>query len=185
VPCARHDRRGLALILDGNRVINLAEHVATIETASGAHLTYIRRPVEFLDVVRVDQIAPAYRLAMIRREWADVLERANRHRPPLDANVSETRWRQYLSDLHRLAGENWDFMPVEFMDWDGRDPFPSRARRALAWVMGEYILTSLTHDTAICGAAVFRRLPGDSGWQLDVGPFPYLDRDNVKEWLLD
>jgi hypothetical protein len=71
------------------------------------------------------------------------------------------------------------------MDWDGRGLFPSWAKRALAWVMGEHILTNLTDDTAICIGAIFRKLPGDQGWQLDVGPHMDHDRKKVAKWLAD
>jgi hypothetical protein len=183
-PWARRDRRGLALILDDCKVIALTEHDATIETPTGAHLNYTRRRIEFLEIVLVDQIAPAYRLATIRPEWADVLERVDRC-PSLDADVSETRWRQYRADLSRLADENWDYPPSFFMGWDGRGTFPVSAKRALAWLIDGGIITNLTHDTAICGKAVFRRLPGDQGWQLDVSPHLDQGREKVTKWLLD
>jgi hypothetical protein len=140
-------------------------------------------PVDFLDVVLVDQIAPAYRLAVLKRAWREVLERLDRARPPHDE--SDTRWRQYLSDLRRLADENWDYTPLDFMDWDGCGAFPSKAKRALAWVMGGRVLTNLTRDAAVCGRLLFRRLPGDQGWNMVDGP----QLDRIKErgaaWLAD
>jgi hypothetical protein len=183
VPYARYDRRGLALILDGSKVIDLTRHSATIETASGAHLTYTRRRIEFLDVVLIDQIAQAYRLAIIRREWTEVLELVDRCLRPLHADVSDTRWQQYRADLRRLADENWDYSPIWFMDWDGRGCFPTRAKRALAWRIDGGTITNLTHDTAICGKVVFRRLPGDQGWQKDVDPDQ--GRKKASKWLAD
>jgi hypothetical protein len=180
-PWARLDRRGLALMLGGSKVIALTDHGATIQTETGAHLTYSRKPIELLEVVLVDQIARAYRLPAIKREWAEILERVDRSRPPLDANISDVRWHQYRADLRRLAGENWDYSPIFFMDWDGRGSFPPRAKRALAWRIGGGTITNLTHDTAICGKVVFRRLPGDQGWQKDVD----LDqgREKAPKWL--
>ena len=183
-PWARRDRRGLALMLDGHKVIDLTEHGATIRTETGAHLTYSRKPIELLEVVLVDQIAPVYRLATIRREWAEVLERVDRCRS-LDADVSETRWRQYCADLGRLADENWDYPPSFFMGWNGRGSFPVSAKRALAWVIDGGTITNLTRDTAICGNVVFRRLAGDQGWQRDVGPHLDQGRGKVANWLLD
>jgi hypothetical protein len=183
-PWARRDRRGLALMLGGNKVIALTEHDATIETPTGARLTYTRRRIEFLDVVLADQIAPAYRLATIRREWAEVLECVDRC-PSLDADVSETRWRQYRADLSRLADENWDYPPSFFVGWNGRGAFPVSAKRALAWVLDGGTITNLTRDTAICGNVVFRRLAGDQGWQRDVGPYLDQGREKVTKWLLD
>jgi hypothetical protein len=183
-PWARRDRRGLALMLDGHKVIDLTEHGATIRTETGAHLTYSRKPIELLEVVLVDQIAPVYRLATIRREWAEVLERVDRCRS-LDADVSETRWRQYCADLGRLADENWDYPPCFFMGWNGRGAFPVSAKRALAWVIDGGTITNLTRDTAICGNVVFRRLGGDQGWQRGVGPHLDQGRGKVANWLLD
>ena len=183
-PWARRDRRGLALILDDSKVTALTEHDATIETPTGAHLNYTRRRIEFLEIVLVDQIAPAYRLGTIRPEWADVLERVDRCRS-LDADVSETRWRQYRADLGRLADENWDYPPSFFMGWNGRGSFPVSAKRALAWVIDGGTITNLTRDTAICGNVVFRRLGGDQGWQRGVGPHLDQGRGKVANWLLD
>jgi hypothetical protein len=169
-PWARRDRRGLMLSLDGSRVVALTERAATMETESGARLTYRRMPVEMFHIVPIYQIATAYRTVVIKREWAEVLTRLDRCRLPQE--VSYTRWQQYRGVLHGLAEGYWDFMPADFMDWDARGAFPSRATRALAWVMGEQILTYLTPDTAVCGKVVFRRLPGDGGWQMLLWPFP-------------
>jgi hypothetical protein len=180
-PWARHDRRGLVLSLDGNKVVEVTELAATLETNSGARLTYPRRPIEFNDVLLVDQIAPAHRAAIIKPAWTEVLGRLERCRVPQD--VSPTRWQQYRSDLRRLAEGYWDFMPFDFMDWDGSGPFPARAKRALAWVIGGCRLTSLTRDTAVCGKAVFRRLPGDQGWQAVTGPYPDSAHESVAKWL--
>jgi hypothetical protein len=184
-PCARDDRRGLALMLDDSKVIAVTEHGAIIETASGARQAYTRRTTGFLDAVLIDQIAPAYRLTTIRREWAEVLQRVDRCRPTLAADVSETRWRQYLADLRRLADENWDYPPIFFMGWDGRGAFPVSAKRALAWLIDGGTITNLTHEAAVCGKVVFRRLPGDQGWQLDVSPHLDHDRKRAKNWLSD
>jgi hypothetical protein len=183
-PYARRDGRGLALVLNGNKVADLTESTATIETTTGARLTFTRKPVEFHQVVLVDQIAPAYRLAVLKREWTAVFGRLDRARPPQD--VSEVRWRDYLGDLRRLAEENWNYPPMFFMDWDGCGVFPPAGKRSLARVAGGHIITILTPDEAICvGGAVFCKLPGDAGWQLANRPPLDWIRERARAWLTD
>jgi hypothetical protein len=178
--------RSLRKVTNARRVVGILERLRCLERVLEEDADgHGRRP----DVWRIVRCGPAVvhcdqsatfrwrliwvdQIAKVERTLAEAVPRIAAQRPLPD--ISDYRWRLYRSDAAALV-RDWGARasrlghePMDLLGWDGHGVFLSSVRRSLAWRLAGLTITHLERDVAICGKAVFWRLPGDGGWQRDV-----------------
>jgi hypothetical protein len=178
--------RPLRKVTNARRVVGILERLRCLERLPEEAAVAGERRRDVWRIVRRGAAVVSYdRSATFRWTliWADQIARVERalgeavariaaQRPLPD--ISDYRWRLYRSDTIGLV-RDWGARaarlghePMDLLGWDGHGVFLSGVMRSLAWRLAGLTITHLEREVAICGKAVFWRLPGDGGWQRDV-----------------